>query len=332
MYINEQNFSIWCDFVERDFLDTGFRSYIEEGVVSGATSNPSIFFEAISKSPSYISRIKELAEFDTKTVYEILATEDIRKAASILRPIYESKNDGFVSLEIDPTLCDKVKESVLEGERLYAKIGMPNTMIKVPATEAGYTVIKELLSEGINVNVTLIFSPEQAKKALQAIKEGQSLCKERVPASVISIFVSRFDRKCDAKMKECGLEPGRLGIYNAQYIYRLIENEHIPNTRTLFASTGVKGDSYPPTYYVDNLMFTNCINTIPTSTIDALLKNRNKEIIRPKSISDLEDYFALICKKEFNLDSIYNELMDEGLQAFKVAFADMLKAIEQKRG
>jgi len=332
MYIKSSNFSIWCDFIEKDFLENRFGSYIDEGVVSGATSNPSIFYEAISKSDAYISKIKELGDLNTKEIYETLAIEDIQKAADILKPINDTSNDGFISLEIDPALSEDTKESIIEGERLNAKIGRKNAMIKVPATEAGFTVIKELLSEGINVNVTLVFSPIQAKKALEAIKEGQSLSKERVPSAVISIFVSRFDRKCDEKMKELGLEPGKLGIYNAAYIYSLIEKEHLPNTRTLFASTGVKGDSYPPTYYVDNLMFKDSINTIPVNTIDALLKNRNKEIIKPKSVSDLEDYFKLISQKGFDLEKIYDELMSEGLEAFKISFKELLKAIESKRG
>lgn len=331
MFVKEQNFSIWCDFVERNFLKEDFQKYIAEGVVSGATSNPSIFYQAISQGAAYQEQINALKHLNTKEIYETLATEDIKECATILEPIYNEEKDGFVSIEIDPMLCDDVKASVEEGLRLASKIGKPNVMIKVPATEAGYSIIKELIAERINVNVTLIFSPEQAKCSIEAIKEGVALAKGHVPHTVLSIFISRFDRKCDERLKELGLSIGKLGIYNAQYIYHMIEKSNTPNCRPLFASTGVKGGNYQPTYYVDNLMHKDAVNTIPTDTINALLKTRNKEMIKPTSIADLEDYFSLLKNKGVDLNVIYDELLSEGLEAFKDAFAKLLQAIETQK-
>eukprot|EP01022_Parablepharisma_sp_SALTPOND_P011151 TRINITY_DN14631_c0_g3_i1.p2 TRINITY_DN14631_c0_g3~~TRINITY_DN14631_c0_g3_i1.p2 ORF type:complete len:335 (-),score=37.34 TRINITY_DN14631_c0_g3_i1:1441-2445(-) len=331
MYLNEHNFSIWCDFIERDFLKKEFLDYTKDGLVSGATSNPSIFFEAISKSPSYKNRIDELKDLSPKEIYETIAIEDIQQAADILKPIYDKNGDGFISLEIDPSLCDDVKASIEEGERLTSKISRENLMIKVPATEAGYSVIKELVSEGINVNVTLIFSPTQAKKAIEAIREGHSLCKEKTASTVLSVFVSRFDRKCDSLMKEKGLDKGKLGIYNAQYIYNLAQKEGLAKCRTLFASTGVKGDEYPQTYYVDNLMHKDAINTIPTKTIDSLLKSRNTILLKPRNSADLEDYFKLLKDKGIDIDAISEELLVDGLEAFKKSFSDLLTKIEEAK-
>lgn len=331
MFVKDQNFSIWCDFVERDFLKNDFLTYIKEGVVSGATSNPSIFYQAISQGASYKQQINELKHLSAKEIYETLATDDIKACAAILEPNYNEDQDGFVSIEIDPTLCDDVKASVEEGLRLASKIGKPNVMIKVPATEAGYGIIKELVAERINVNVTLIFSPEQAKRSLEAINEGIKLAKGHVSHTVLSVFISRFDRKCDKRLKELGLSVGKLGIYNAQYIYHMIEKSNTPHCRPLFASTGVKGNSYQPTYYVDNLMHKDAVNTIPTDTINALLKTRNKEMIKPTSVADLEDYFLLLKNKGVDLDVIYTELLDEGLAAFKDAFAKLLEEIEKQR-
>ena len=158
------NFSLWCDFIERDFLENEFSSLIEAKTIHGATSNPAIFEQSLSNSDAYTQQIMMLQANDEKRIYEELAITDIKRAANILAPLYENdSDDGFISIEVDPTLCDDAMATIEEGTRLFAAIGYSNVMIKIPATEAGYVAMENLTAMGINVNATLIFTiPFQA--------------------------------------------------------------------------------------------------------------------------------------------------------------------------
>ena len=168
MLENKIGFSLWLDFVERDFLKNKFVPLLEKGVVKGATSNPSIFASAITKSDAYKAQLKTLEGKSPKEKYEALAIEDIKMAARALFPCYEVGKDGYISIEVDPFLSDDTEGTVAEAKRLFAEIDEPNVMIKLPATDAGYPAMTELMSTGISVNATLIFSPEQAKKMPQS--------------------------------------------------------------------------------------------------------------------------------------------------------------------
>ena len=329
MFLEDIKFSLWCDFIERSFLQSGFKKLLNDGVINGATSNPAIFKEAILNSSIYKNEIKKLSSSSAKEIYEELACEDIRMAADILEPFYEKDDDGFISIEIDPRLCDNAKESTEEGKRLYEKIGKKNVMIKVPATQAGYEVIEELVGEGINVNVTLVFSPLQAKLSLQAIKRGQQKISvgKNLPQVVISVFVSRFDRKLDSILLKKNIKTSLTGIFNATKIYNMIEDQHIINTRTLFASTGVKGDSLQSDYYLKELLYPNSINTAPLKTIDAFLKNSELIPKEPLSNSVIDEYFKVLNNQDINMDKIYEELMKDGIEAFKIAFNEILNAL-----
>ncbi len=330
MFLEDIKFSLWCDFIERSFLQSDFKKLINDGVINGATSNPAIFKEAILNSSIYKNEIKKLSSSSAKEIYEELACEDIRMAADILEPLYEKGDDGFISIEIDPRLCDNAKESIEEGKRLYEKIGKKNVMIKVPATQAGYEVIEELVGEGINVNVTLIFSPLQAKLSLQAIKRGQQKIGvgKNLPQVVISVFVSRFDRKLDCILLKKNIKTSLTGIFNATKIYNMVEEQHIINTRTLFASTGVKGDNLQSDYYLKELLYPNSINTAPLKTIDAFLKNSEFIPKEPLSNSVIDEYFKVLNNQGIDIDKIYNELIEEGIEAFKVAFGEILENLK----
>lgn len=323
MSISSVGFSLWCDFVERQFLEAGFQNYIKNGYILGATSNPAIFQKAFA-GESYREDIAANQGKSAKEIYESLAIRDIRRAAEILQPLYDKSLDGFISIEVDPHLCDDAQGTVNEGKRLFASIGMPNVMIKVPATEAGFSAMEELTAAGIHVNATLIFGLNQATLCLNAFEKGIARCQSASPQTVLSVFVSRFDRKCDSQLDELGLEKGKLGIRNAERIYHTICERSIPGTRTLFASTGVKGDEYPPAYYVDELLFENCVNTAPIDTIDAYLKNPKTEAKTPTSKEDLHRYFDELSSQGFDLITVENELMREGLEAFKKAFDQIL--------
>ena len=325
------NFSLWLDFIERDYLKNEFGKLLEQGVVSGATSNPSIFASAITKSPAYKKQLKLLKGKSAKDKYEALAIEDIKMAAQLLRPYYDKGYDGYISIEVDPSLSNNTKGTIAEARRLFKTIGEPNVMIKVPATQAGYNAMTTLMSEGISVNATLIFSPKQARQCFTAMTKG--IAKGEADGScrvegVISVFVSRFDRLLDDELEINGIIPNRTGIYNAAKIYNMVEANEIPNIRTLFASTSVKGDNLPAEYYVSELVAPHSINTTPLDTINAYMSTENKKEALPIEDSIINGYFINLEDNGFNMDEIYKNLLDDGLKAFKDAFDEMLKSLQ----
>jgi transaldolase len=332
--LKKENFSLWCDFIERDFLENDFSNLLKNPLINGATSNPAIFKDAFLKSPAYKDDIKAMSGKSSKEIYEALAVKDIKKAANILYPLYEKGDDGFISIEIDPLLCDDFEGSMKEAKRLNDAIGEPNVMIKVPATDAGFRVMSELMSIGINVNATLIFSPTQAKNCLDAFCQGLEEFKKAElekpnPKAVISVFVSRFDRKLNDKLSDNAIEPNLVGIINATKIYNDIEARGVKEIRTLFASTGVKGDDLSTDHYIKELLFKNAINTAPLSTIEAFLKNDDIEIIKPIDGAKIDKFFTSIKEANIDMSSVYDELMSEGLEAFKEAFKEILKELEK---
>ena len=322
------NYSIWCDFIERDFLESNFQTIIDNKIIHGATSNPAIFQQAIANSTAYSQQISMLQANETKKIYEELAITDIKRAADILKPLYNNDaNDGFISLEVDPELCNDTMGTIQEGIRLYNQIDFDNLMIKIPATDAGYGAMEHLTSLGMNVNATLVFSPAQAIKCAQSLNDGIKKSGKDTKG-VVSIFVSRFDRLLNNELKNKGLETSKLGIVNATKCYHEVEKVDNSNIRTLFASTGVKGDELSPSYYIDNLIYPNSINTAPLSTINSWVKDSNKVKSEVISENDCNKYFKLMEKNNINLDSIYNKLLQDGLGAFKVSFQELLDKIK----
>lgn len=324
-------FSLWCDFIERNFIAGEFMDMIKSGVINGATSNPAIFNSAF-KSSAYKIAAANLMGKSEKQKYETLACDDIRVAAEALMVNYKNGNDGFVSIEVDPNLSNDAAATVAEGKRLYAEISMPNVMIKVPATKAGYEAISELIASGISVNATLVFSPDQATECVAAFRAGNNKFKaanpsKPLPQGVISIFVSRFDRLLDECLAKQGLKKSIFGIANASKIYKQIITQNLPNVRALFASTGVKGGDLPPSYYVSELMYENSINTAPLDTIKAFLSS-GAIIKEPMSDAEIELAFESVRLAGFDLQNVYDRLLSEGLEAFEKAFYDMLSALK----
>ncbi len=327
------DFSLWCDFVEREFLATEFRAMIERGEIKGATSNPAIFANAILSSGAYKSDITKLKSEgkNAKAIYENLAFSDIKSAAESLFPLWErNPNDGFISIEIDPNLCDDSAKSIDEGVRIAKAINMPNVMIKVPATSAGFEVMSALYAKKISVNATLIFSQNQVQKCLEAFSESRVNPNiNRAPKAVISIFVSRFDRYLESnpalnvgdssKSNDENASAPKLGIYNAMKCYEIIEKFGNPHIRALFASTGVKGDKIPSAYYVEKLLLKNSINTAPLATIRDFIKLDSPLI---KVAPNINEYLA-----KFEVTKIADELLNAGLEAFRGEFEKMLKSI-----
>lgn len=324
---DEINFSLWCDFIERDFLENQFKELIEQKIIHGATTNPAIFESTILNSVAYRQQLDMLQANPSKKIYEELAITDIKRASEILYPLYDNNNsDGFISLEVDPLLCDDEEGTIEEGVRLYNTIGNENVMIKVPATKAGYGAMKALISQGINVNATLIFSPEQAIDSAKALDEGIKESNKDV-AAVISVFVSRFDKMCDAQLKNKDLPTARLGIINATKCYHEINAFENKKIRTLFASTATKSVDLDPSYYVDNLIFPNSVNTVPLLTIEHWVKDGSKTESEILSLDECHEFFELLKSKNIEMEDIYNDLLEEGLNAFKNSFKDLLSKL-----
>jgi len=324
-------FSLWLDFVERDYLKNEFGSLIEKGIINGATSNPSIFASAITTSPAYAEQLKGLEGKSAKEKYEALAIDDIRTAAQALRGSYDAGNDGYISIEVDPFLSNDTRGTIEEGKRLFAAIGEPNVMVKVPATEAGYAAMTELLCTGISVNATLIFSPKQAQKCLKAMKKGMDGFEASGGGrceAVISVFVSRFDRLLDADLEKEGLEVSRTGIYNAAKIYNMIESNRTPAVRTLFASTGVKGDALAPDYYMRELLAPHSVNTAPLATIESFITQEEVKSQLPIDDDVINGYFTKLADNGFDMDEVYQELLKDGLEAFEKSFQEMLDTLK----
>lgn len=325
MYIAEARFALWADFIERTFLDEGFKELIAKGIINGATSNPAIFKNAILTSPAYKEQLSTLGTLLPKEKYEALAIYDIQKAADILRPLFESGDDGYVSIEVDPYLCDDAEGTISEGARLHASINRPNVMIKVPATEAGYIAMEALASAGIAVNATLIFSVDQALNCARAFERASH--KANVD-TVISVFVSRIDRAIDETLRTRGVETGKMGILNAADIYNRVEALNVPKCRVLFASTGVKGDEFRASYYIDELLAPNSVNTAPIATIDAFVEGGDTVLKLPVGSEIIEEHRTNVANAGIDMEMIIDQQIREGLEAFKVAFGEILSELE----
>ncbi len=322
MYIEDLKFSLWADFIERDYLDREFKDLINQGIVNGATSNPAIFKNAILNSQAYKEQLSSLSSLSAKEKYEAVAIYDIKKAADILKPLYDKNNDGYVSIEVDPFLCDDADATINEGKRLFNEIGRKNVMIKVPATEAGYIAMKELTSVGIPVNATLIFKKAQAISCANAFREGSKIYGKGVD-TVISIFVSRID----AKLASLGINDSLSGIYNTADIYAEIESMNVDGCRALFASTGIKDDSLPKHYYIEKLLAYNSVNTAPIDTIEAFHKSGEKVKALPISPEVIKAHFILVKNAGIDFEAVLDRQIADGLDAFKDAFRDILESL-----
>ncbi|AJC86817.1 transaldolase [Campylobacter sp. RM16704] len=322
-----KKFSLWCDFIENEFLDHEFLDLINSKTINGATSNPAIFKNAILNSAIYKEKIKKSSLKDKKTLYEYLAVEDIAKAADKLAINYYENNDGFISIEIDPRLKDSTSLSLAEAKRLYTQIAKENVMIKIPATEASYEVMQELMKSGISVNATLVFDFEQTKKCFEVLNLGlkefrkNNIARKKEPQAVISIFVSRFDRLLNNQV----LDRNYIGILTATKAYNYIIRQNEANIRALFASTGVKGDDLEKDYYIKELLYDKAINTAPLDAIEAF---KSKQIAFKEPLKDecIEKKLNANISKDA-LSKACKDLLDDGLEQFCIAYENILKSL-----
>ncbi len=334
----------------------GLQRFVDLGV-TGVTSNPSIFDKAIADSDIYDESLKEYAKdgADRQTIFERLAVDDIRDAADVLRPVYDnaSKCDGYVSIEVSPTLAADTTGTVTEARRLWTAIDRPNVMIKVPGTPEGVPAIKTLISEGINVNVTLLFSLDAYTAAANAYIEGLSefvKAARGMPAAVASVasfFVSRVDSSVDKALPEGHELRGKIGIANAKIAYarfneifdrRLggggsffpLHTTGAQVQRPLWASTGVKSTEYSDTMYVDGLMGPDTVDTVPEATMSAFNDHGSPGSDLTTGLDEAIAQINALADAGISLDSITDNLLIAGVAAFADSYESLLGRIEDK--
>ena len=358
--------AVWLDYLHRKILEDGeLARLIEEDGVKGLTSNPSIFEKAIGDGDAYDARVQaELKRGDNSptALFERIAIADIQVAADIFRPTFDrlGGKDGFVSLEVSPTLANDSAGTIAEARRLWGAVGRPNLMIKVPGTEAGVPAIRQLVGEGININVTLLFGVGAYLDVAGAHMAGLEAFKasggdiSRVHG-VASFFVSRIDTKIDgaidARLKanpptDASVRlrrlRGKIAIANAKRAYqRYLELIDGPRwkplaaagatpQRLLWASTGVKDPTYPDTLYVDTLIGPDTVNTMPPKTMDAFRDHGTVGQTITEGVAEAEHDLAEAQGLGLDLDGVTKTLVVEGVEQFAKAFDDLLAAVSTK--
>ena len=349
--------SLWLDNIQRRELHDGtLRQMIQTDGICGITSNPSIFMNAVSKSTDYDGQIRQLAGRGAtpEAIYHAVIVQDIRDAGNLLLPVYEqtAHEDGFVSIELNPQLAFKVEESIVQARALIAEIGLPNILIKVPGTKEGLQVVRQLLTEGINVNITLLFDPERYRQvALTYIEALEARMQQGKPLadihSVASFFISRIDTKVDGgldKLSPGSALRGTAAIQVAKVTYTIFKELFFGERfkkiaagggrlqRVLWASTGAKDPKYSDVLYVDTLIGPHTINTLPPKTIDAFRDHGTVAQTIETDIDKARGTLAQIESAGVSLATIYAGLEAEGVKAFETAYLALLKAIADKAG
>lgn len=358
--------SPWYDYIRRGLITSGkLQALIENDGLMGMTSNPSIFEKAIAGSADYDEAITQVASMVTsvKPIYERLAIQDIQDAADLLRPVYETSEgrDGYVSLEVSPDLAFDTQATIDEAVRLYSTVSRDNVMIKVPGTPEGLPAIEELLSQGININVTLLFSvavyEQVAWSYIRGLKRlaahGGNL--NRI-ASVASFFVSRIDSLIDKNLEVKITEeshPGRrammegllgtVAIANAKLAYKKFQEifassefqslkaEGARVQRVLWASTGTKNPKYPDTYYVDNLIGPDTVNTMPEATFAAFRDHGKVKDTIQEGLAEAKDTMQRLAEAGISMEEMTDTLLKDGAQLFVDAFDQLMGVIDRKR-
>jgi transaldolase len=358
--------SVWLDYIRRDLITSGeLKRLIDNDGLRGMTSNPSIFEKAIAGSNDYAGFLNQLIAqgLSAGDIFERIAVRDIQDAADILRPVYDATNkrDGYVSLEVSPTLARDTQGTIEEARRLWKEVSRPNIMIKVPGTPEGVAPVRQLTSEGLNINITLLFSQEAYIKVAEAYIDGLEAAQKAGKdisgiASVASFFVSRIDTLADSmidtELKNPGSPEreqllrsllGKVAIANAKQAYRFYQNliasprwkalaaRGAQTQRLLWASTSTKNPKYRDVLYIEELIGPDTVNTIPPATMDAF---RDHGVVRRTLDADLAAADATMTnleKARISMQKVTDQLLDEAIKLFADAFAKLIAAVEQKK-
>jgi transaldolase len=357
--------SLWLDNLSRNLINSGeLKRLIAEDGITGITSNPTIFQKAISGSKDYDASLRSMLGKgirDERELFLGLAFEDISRAADLLWPVYQKSGglDGFVSIEVSPDLAYDTQKTIAEARRLFSTIGKKNILVKVPGTKPGLPAIEQLTAEGVNVNVTLLFSVRRYEEITEAYIRGlEKRARQREPideiCSVASFFVSRVDTLVD-KMLEARLSSatseadqkkiksllGKAAVANAKIAYRkykeifsgkrflALTRAHVQ--RILWGSTGTKNPSYSDIKYVEELIGADSINTLPDATLKAFLDHGQVRINIGDGLDEAERLFAELRSVGVDINPVTEELEKEGVKLFSDSFSLLLKEIAQKR-
>ena len=357
--------SVWLDYIRRDLITSGkLKRLIEEDGLRGMTSNPAIFEKAIAESSDYDGILKELAsrpELDATARFEQIAVRDIQDAADLLRPVYESSKfrDGFVSLEVSPYLAHKTQETMEEARRLWKAVKRDNVMIKVPGTAEGLPAIRQLIGEGININITLLFAQEVYEKVAEAYLDGLEDLQTRggnlkKMASVASFFISRIDTLVDSllndrlkKTTDPGQQAllksllGKVAIANGKLTYQRyrrifsgprwepLAGKGAHTQRVLWASTSTKNPNYRDVMYVEELIGPDTVDTIPPATLEAFRDHGRVRESLTEDIPGAQETMEDLAQAGISMKEVTDKLTEDGVQLFADAFAKLLAAVEK---
>jgi transaldolase len=353
--LHDAGVSIWLDTLSRQLLQSGeFAALIREDSVTGATSNPTIFAQAITGSDLYDAELRERANSGEPGLQELffaLALDDVREAARQLRPTFEESGggDGFVSFECTPDLADDSEATVAQATDLWERLAQPNVMIKVPGTTAGLPAIEELTRRGVNVNITLLFSVERYEQVIDAYQRGlraRADAGERVDgiASVASFFLSRIDTKVDEQLPPGSPLGGQIAIASARAAYQRYLAKFAGDwwerlaalganlQRPLWASTGTKNPAYPDTTYVSELVGPGVIATMPQHTLRAFADHGRVARTLDAHPPAAERTLADLAGEGVDLAAVASELEREGVQSFCDSYHQLLECVEHKLG
>ncbi len=358
--------SAWQDDISRDMLNQGeIRAAIEQTGIRGLTSNPTIFEKAIAAGTAYDEEIAGLLErdLDAHAIFETVAVHDVQETTDLFRSLYDSSEggDGFVSIEVSPAGARDAARTTEEARRLWTAIDRPNLMVKIPGTVEGVPVIRQMLEEGININITLLFSVASYERVARAYSEAlvarhaAGLPIDRI-ASVASFFVSRVDTLVDKLLdgkiaatsdatQKGWLESlkGKAAIANAKIAYETFERifggaEWEPLAvagasvqRPLWASTSVKNPAFPDTMYVDELIGPHTVNTMPRPTIAAFLDHGTVARTIDKDVIAAHKTMADLAAAGIDIDAVTAQLEDEGIASFAKSYDSLLEGVAAKR-
>jgi transaldolase len=355
--------SIWMDYISRHMINSGeLLKLIEEDGLCGVTSNPSIFDKAIAGSRDYDDAIGTLALAgkSIEEIYQSLTVEDVQQAADIFRPTYDrlQGEDGFVSLEVNPHLAHDTQGSIAEARQLWAALNRPNVFIKVPATKEGLPAIRQLISEGVNVNVTLLFGLPRYREVAESYIAGLEARTARGQpisglASVASFFLSRIDVLIDPLLEEImakgGPEAvtaarvhGQIAIASAKMAYQIYQEifksdrfrqlaaQGASPQRVLWASTSTKNPEYPDVKYVEPLIGAQTINTLPVETIDAYRDHGDPALRLEEHLDEAADFLNCLAELKIDLDQVTQQLEDEGVEKFNQPYDSLLGTLADR--
>jgi transaldolase len=347
--------SVWIDYLSRRLIRGGeLEKLMREDAVVGVTSNPTIFQKAISEGDAYDEQLRDVLaeEDDAKEVFLKLAVKDVQDACDLLRPVWESGTDGYVSIEVDPNLAYETDETIAEAQRLHELVDRPNCFVKIPATQAGLPAIEEMIARGRNINVTLIFSLERYAEVVEAYLRGLERLvgsggEPSKVASVASFFVSRVDTEADRRLDEEGAPDdlkGKLAVANAKLAYQrykeLFSGERweplmaksARTQRCLWASTSTKNPAYRDVLYVEELIGPETVNTMPEETILAFQDHGEVALTLEQDLDEAKRVFERIAEAGVDYDDVVAVLEREGVQKFADSFAELMDGVRAKRG